>query len=59
MSEIDTIIKKHFGDTQTACKVLGVTRQAISLWRINGIPTLRRYHVDAMIAKRSKRPPRT
>ena len=54
MSEIDSIIKTHFGTTLAACSQLGVTKAAISQWRKNGIPELRRYHIDAVISKQRK-----
>ena len=52
-SEVDKIICEHFyGQARNLQNALGVTRAAISVWRTRGIPAMRRYHIDAVIAKR-------
>lgn len=47
--EIDFIVRDVWGgDYIRAMQELGVSRQAISNWRLFGIPKMRRYQLDAV-----------
>lgn len=53
-TEIDKIIRAHWGTTAKFCDELKVTPGAVSHWRTGGIPKLRRFQIDALIAERSR-----
>lgn len=55
MSEIDRVISRLWGGSSRAAQEeLGVTRAAISKWRVKGIPKLRRYQFRAIADQRKK-----
>jgi hypothetical protein len=57
VNEIDQIIAAHWnGSTKAALADLGVSKQAVSYWRKNGIPALRRYHIESVVSKLSSEP---
>lgn len=41
-------VVKAFGGPGKACEALGMTRQALSLWRKHGIPKLRKFQIEKL-----------
>jgi hypothetical protein len=44
---LDKVIN-HFGSTKELCAVLDVSKGAISQWRKDGIPKLRRFQIETL-----------